>query len=489
MSTSVLMTDGYKVSMAEAGWPLRRETFYYAHRKGGPAVVPFDVERELKQLFPAPTAADVDYLGRNQYEAGAAFRAAFLRAGEVKVQALPQGAAFLDREPVFSVSGPSALVSWLEPLVLMWNWRIQLATAALLRPAELPALLENLTCARQAELAKETLDAVGVKAPPMRVDSAGYAERVAARGRELVEIVGDPARIFEVGLRAATCMEQHLLALSALKSVGITRTSNIWGARELGLTPVGTMGHEHVQRYGSDDAAFRAMTERRPQRSSFLLDTFDTMGSGIPAAFALIQERPGEKDSIRYDSGDKEAQYLFAAARAKELGIRPVQILEDGFDAAMTRRFEVLRAQVGWKPEEQVYGYGGYLVAQPMSSPLTRDKVAAVYKLTQTGHRPTMKFANEAGSGKQSVPGRPVLFRRRAGAGAAGIIGQEGERPPDGYFLLTGAALEPAASLAKIAGGTVELSGATQALVAELKARAFGRAEGRGQGAAGGHGS
>jgi nicotinate phosphoribosyltransferase len=474
MSTSVLMTDGYKVSMAEAGWPLRRETFYYAHRRGGPGVVPFEVEAELKALLPAPTPEDFAFLAKNQYEPGAAFRAAFERK-DLVVRALPKGAAFLDREPVFSVTGASALVSWLEPLLLMWNWRIQLATEALLRPEGLPALLGHLTCARQAELAKQTLDAIGVAAPAIQVDEAGYAERVAARGRELVQIVGDPARIFEVGLRAASCMEQHLIALKALQSVGITRTSNVYGAKVLGMVPVGTMGHEHVQRYGSDDAAFRAMTDRRPQRSSFLLDTFDTLGSGIPAAFALIQERPNEKDSIRYDSGDKEAQYLHAAERAKAMGIRPVQILEDGFDATMTRRFETLREQTGWRPEEQVYGYGGYLVAQPMDTPLTRDRVAAVYKLTQTGQRPTMKFANEAGSGKQSVPGRPVLFRRRAGSLPAGIIGQEGEAPPDGYFLLTGSAPQDAhASLASVSGGTVVLSDATQALVAALKAAAFG---------------
>src|SRR5690349_8542707 len=145
MATSVLMTDGYKVSMAEAGWPLRRETFYYAHRKGGPSVVPMELEQELRAALPKPTPEDFAFLAKNQYEPGAAFRAAFERAAEVQVSALPKGAAFLDREPVFSVTGPSALVSWLEPLVLMWNWRIQLATEALLRPEGLAALLANLT--------------------------------------------------------------------------------------------------------------------------------------------------------------------------------------------------------------------------------------------------------------------------------------------------------------------------------------------------------
>jgi nicotinic acid phosphoribosyltransferase len=356
-------------------------------------------------------------------------------------------------------------------MVLMWSYRIQVATSALLKPEDLAAAVGTVTCEAQKQLVLETLDAVGVKAPSITVDSAGYVARVKARVTELTEIVGSPLRIFEVGLRAASCPEQHLLALEGGKQAGLARTSNVYGAQQLGLVPVGTMGHEHIQRYGSDETAFRAMVERRFQRSSFLLDTFDTISSGIPTAYRIIAERGGQGDSIRYDSGDKEVQYRFAASEAKGLGIRPVQILEDGFDAAQTRRFEVLRKEVGWKPEEQVYGYGGYIVAQTSGSPLTRDRVSAVYKLTQTGHQPTMKFGNESGSGKQSVPGRPVLFRRSAGAsGPFGIVGQEGEAVPQGYALLTGAPalkgppLDEARAVAEI-DRRLALSPATQALV------------------------
>ena len=64
MTQSQLATDGYKFSMAEAGWPF------------------------------VPT----DAFG---------------------VRTLPRSAVFYNREPVFTVTSPSALVSWLEPLVLM----------------------------------------------------------------------------------------------------------------------------------------------------------------------------------------------------------------------------------------------------------------------------------------------------------------------------------------------------------------------------------
>jgi hypothetical protein len=92
-------------------------------------------------------------------------------------------------------------------------------------------------------------------------------------------------------------------------------------------------------------------------------------------------------------------------------------ILEDGWDLGLTQRFEALREEVGWKPEEQFYGYGGHLVAATAPGTLTRDRVAAVWKLSQTGGTPTMKFADDANRGKESVPGRLVLWRRMQGGG------------------------------------------------------------------------
>lgn len=480
MGAPLLQTDGYKFSMAEAGWPLRRETFYYSHRKGGLQVVPFDVEAELKKALPVVQPGDWEYLSRNDYEMGSGFKAA-MREPErhVVIRALPKFAVFTEREPILTVTGPSALVSWLEPLVLQWSYRIQVATLALTKPEGLAAAVGTVTCEAQKRLVLETLEAVGVRAPAISVEPEAYVARVKARVDELAQIVGTPARLFEVGLRAASCVEQHLLALEGCKAAGLTRTSHVWGAQRLSMIPVGTMGHEHVQRFGSDEAAFRAMVERRHQRSSFLLDTFDTITSGIPTAYEIIRERPGAFDSIRYDSGDKEAQYRHATALAKQQGIRPIQILEDSFDAALTRRFEQLREEAGWKPEEQVYGYGGYLVAQTAGTSLTRDRVSAVYKLTQSGKRPTMKFGNEGGdaeqlSGKQSVPGRPVVFRRRAGAsgGPFGLVGQEGEAPPEGYELLTGASAlpkpPPGEALAANVDSRVGISRATRALVDDL---------------------
>jgi nicotinate phosphoribosyltransferase len=473
MSESLLASDGYKFSMAEAGWPLRREVFYYSHRKGGFQVQPVDIPAMVRAMMPTPTAEEYAYLAAHDYEMGAAFKAAICRQSQLSVVAIPQGSWFWEREPVFTLSGPSALVSWLEPLVLMLNFRIQVATAALEDQAAAAAALGTATCERQREIILETLDWAQVEAFPIKVDSQGYHDRVHATVKELVQIVGDPARIFEVGMRAASCMEQHEIALTAMKAAGVTRTSNVYLAAKLGLVPVGTMGHEHVQRYGSDSAAFRAMRDRRPRSSSFLLDTFDTLQSGLPNAFALIAEERVAGDAIRYDSGDKAAQYRHAVRLAREMGITPVHVLEDGFDASLTRQFEVLRQEHELAPQQQVYGYGGYIVARPAGHPLTRDRVSAVWKLSKSGPTATMKFADELGGGKESVPGEPIVFRRTGTTGPIGIVGQLGENPPAGYTALSNgsAALSPRSLLEKVApeDRRLGLTPATQSLVDTLR--------------------
>ena len=448
--TTVLCTDAYKFSMASAGYPLRRETFYYAHRKGGWQYLPVDVEAFIRENLPARVSElsteDRDFLKSYGYFVDDATSAAF--GSVLEVEALPRGSWFYDREPVFSVTGPSALVSWREPLILQLNYRIQAATTALLDTDRFHERTPALTCDREREIVEETLDAIGMEGPNFTVDTAGYQRAVVNRARELVSIVGDTGRIFEVGLRAVSCVEQHELALEVIREAGITRTSNAAGARKLAMVPVGTMGHEHIQRHGSDYAAFTAMRDRVRGFKFYLPDTFDTMASGIPAAIAAMQET-GLTGGIRFDSEHGiVGHYLYAVNRAREAGITPVLALESGWNAELTRKFEGLREACGWSAESQRYGFGGYLVRPPWAH-FGRDDVSAVWKISQTGSRATMKFGDEPMGGKSSIPGKPVVWRPRLGSadhrGPVGYIAQMGEdwAPPDGAVRLSGAGKVP----------------------------------------------
>jgi nicotinic acid phosphoribosyltransferase len=484
-ATSLISTDAYKFSMAQAGFPLRRETFYFSFRRGGIQYIPIDLEARVRELLAglASNPGEHDFARRHGYGLTDAMEAALAVQGGVEIEAVPRGTWVYEREPIITITGPSFLVSWLEPMLLWLNYPIQLATALRgLDGAPVPVEWVTATCNEHAAVIVEALAAADRSDVQIVREDEAYIAGVRAAVRELVAAVGDPDRVFEVGMRSAVCAEQHRIALEACRAEGVTRTSNVSLALALDMLPVGTMGHEHVQRWGADLPAFEAMRDMRSAPPSYLLDTFDTMGSGIKAAVHVMHERP-HACAIRYDSGNKFIQYLHACELLREEGLEPTHVLEDGLDLAATQHFERLRQFTGWPASAQVYGYGGSIVAAPMTNPLTRDRVSAVFKLSQTGNEPRMKFGNETGAGKQSVPGRPVAWRRVRGSGPVGIIGQAGEPVAENYVALAGN--DEALEMLRICNMhdlrharalrpedlTVRLSERTEELVAHLRGR------------------
>lgn len=441
MPTHILETDAYKLSMARSGFPLRRETFYFSFRKGGWNYVPCDLARAVRSRIPDLVAGslrldrDVAY----SYEHGYEIIDSMVKAmeGQVEIHAVPKGSWVYEREPILTITGPSFLLSWLEPLLLQLHYPIQLATAIKRGLVDSDTVFKA-TCEEQAEIIQSVFELVGAAEPTIEDAAAEYRKSVQQAAGKLTKII-DPSRIFEVGMRAATCFQEHMSACSALQEVGITRTSNVSAAQRFGMTPVGTMGHEHIQRWGNSLDAFRAMRDMQVNQPSYLLDTYDTISEGLPAAVQVACE-VSHDHSVRYDSGDKFAQYLLANGMFSEVGLRPTHILEDSLDPFLVSKFEFLRKEItGVAPEKQLYGFGGFLVSShwELVNPFTRDLVSAVYKLSQTTGQPRMKFGNARGLGKQSVPGVPVVWRRLRGNGPLGVIGQLGEDIPEDYIELS----------------------------------------------------
>lgn len=439
MHKSYLTTDGYKFSMGQAGFPLRNETFYLSFRKGGWQYVPFDLEAMVREMLPElAEAAELRFLRDHGLEMTSSMR--FALDQRVTVRAVPAGTWVYEREPILTVTGPSFVVSWLEPQVLRLFYPIQLATHLARLGRTIPEDLLICTCDEQAEIVRHIAATMKLSGIVPKVQTDKYRKWVSDQAVKVLAAVGQdaPYRVFEVGMRAATCEGQHRIALEELRGLGIKKTSNVALAQDLDMVPVGTMGHEHVQRWGSDLAAYRAMRDMRMGAPSYLLDTFDTVRSGIPAAIKVMQEQHHEQGcAVRYDSGDKYGQYIYAHGEFQRHGLKPTHILEDGLDAEMTAKFERLRDHTGLSADNQVYGYGGYLVDRGWSK-VGREDVAAVYKLTQTGGEPCMKFGNELGLGKVSVPGHPIAWRRLRGTGPQSIIGQLGEAVPEDYVELNG---------------------------------------------------
>ena len=134
-----MRTDWYKPVMAVAGAALRPETFNFAIRKGGPFYMPVDPEEYVRGIIPRLSSEDFGYLRERGLGLGEAYRQAM--SASVVVRGVPKGSWFGDREVVFTVSGPSALVSHLEAQIIWLQFRIQVATLGKLAPERLPEVL------------------------------------------------------------------------------------------------------------------------------------------------------------------------------------------------------------------------------------------------------------------------------------------------------------------------------------------------------------
>jgi nicotinic acid phosphoribosyltransferase len=411
------------------------------------------------------------YLHSRGLGLGAAYEEAL--TSSITVHGVPSGSWFSDREVALSVTGPSALVSFLEAQVIWLRFRIQVATLAKRTPERLAEILSVATCEREKQIILESLDAAGV-APgfEITVDTEGYSQHIRTRAAGLMELLGDPRRVFEAGMRAASCAEQHLIAVEACKDAGLISTSNVEAARTLGMVAGGTTGHEHTQRYGCDYSAFTAVRDRVAGEVTFLLDTYSTRFSGLPSAIRVMRQTPDRVCSIRFDSeSTMEGDYLLGVHALRESGLEAPITLGGGFDAERASRFETLRKQTDWPAEQQRYMFGQYL-AEPHVPLPTRGEVGAVYKLSQSGEVPTMKFSDNPA--KSSAPGRPVTWRLlspgRADRGSrpVGITGQLGEVPPVDYAVLTdGRIMHTPPEM--LTDATPAISPETEALVSRLK--------------------
>jgi nicotinate phosphoribosyltransferase len=125
--------------------------------------------------------------------------------------------------------------------------------------------------------------------------------------------------IIEFGLRRAQGPDGALSACRAAFIGGSDSTSNVLGAALLGMPAKGTHAHSWIQSFDSELQAFRAYAHMFPDECVLLVDTYDTLKSGVPNAISVAKEleKSGHRLSgIRIDSGDlaflsKNARRMF----------------------------------------------------------------------------------------------------------------------------------------------------------------------------------
>jgi len=120
----------------------------------------------------------------------------------------------------------------------------------------------------------------------------------------------------EFGLRRAQGPDAGIYGARAAVIGGCASTSNVIAAQAFGVPAAGTMAHSWVMDYPTEYEAFRAYADAYPENCLLLVDTYDTLRSGVPNAikvFRELKEKGYKPKGIRLDSGD--LAYLSKKAR------------------------------------------------------------------------------------------------------------------------------------------------------------------------------
>jgi nicotinate phosphoribosyltransferase len=136
--------------------------------------------------------------------------------------------------------------------------------------------------------------------------------------------------LLEFGTRRAQEADAAIWGARAAYVAGFHATSNLRAGMLFGIPTKGTHAHAWVQAHDTEEEAFRAYAEALPEQVTLLVDTYDTLRSGVPNAIKtarLLQSRGKSMNAIRLDSGD--LAYLSQQARRMldEAGFPEVKIV------------------------------------------------------------------------------------------------------------------------------------------------------------------
>ncbi len=247
---------------------------------------------------------------------------------------------------------------------------------------------------------------------------------IASKASRVVQ-AAEGGSILEFGLRRAQGPDAGLYGARAAVIGGADATSNVLAGKMFDIPVRGTHAHSWVMSFPDELTAFRAYAKCFPSSCLLLVDTYDTLKSGVPNAiqvFKELRDEGYEPSGIRLDSGD--LAYLSREARRMmdEAGFEGAKICASGdLDEMLIRDLKLQGAQI------DIWGVGTKLITS-MSCPA----LGGVYKLSAEIVDGTVvpKIKISENPAKVTNPGVKKLLRvydNQTGRAMADLIALEGD--------------------------------------------------------------
>ncbi|WP_159519296.1 nicotinate phosphoribosyltransferase [Erysipelothrix urinaevulpis] len=167
--------------------------------------------------------------------------------------------------------------------------------------------------------------------------SVNYSTLVTSKASRIVNAARGRA-VLEFGARRAHGYDASLDGARAAIIAGCYGTSHTLTGEKYGAQVSGTMAHSYIQLHDSEYEAFQAFCKHNPDNSVLLVDTYDTLKSGVPNAIKIAKEflipNGHRLKAIRLDSGDlaylsKEARKMLDEAGLKDCKIMASNSLDE----------------------------------------------------------------------------------------------------------------------------------------------------------------
>ncbi|TYB74301.1 nicotinate phosphoribosyltransferase [Bizionia myxarmorum] len=207
--------------------------------------------------------------------------------------------------------------------------------------------------------------------------------------------------LLDMGLRRAHATGGYYASRAAAIG-GFDSTSNVKAAEDYNISSSGTMAHSFIQSYEDELQAFRDFAQYRPKNCVLLVDTYNTLKSGLPNAITVAKEMESQGEKllgVRLDSGD--LAYLSKKTRKMlddaDLGYVKI-VASNQLDEFVIKSLKEQGAPI------DIFGVGTNLVTGKPDAALD-----GVYKLSEYNGEPRIKLSENII--KVSLPHKKQVYR------------------------------------------------------------------------------